>query len=277
VSNRHQAQDLLTPAPWIAVSGGKGGVGKTLIAVNLAILTGRSGYRTLLVDLDPGLPNVDVHLRMAPRFTIEDVVDGACDMSQALIRGPGRISVLCGRSGSTRLAEGDGAYLQRVFETVQHAASGFDVVILDTGAGIGPSVLAAAQRAALVLAVTTPEPAAVTDTYALCKLLLMRKGTVPRVVINQVRSRGEAMQTGGRLSAVCQKFLGKELEVAGWLRREKSLQLSVADQRPYGITGAGPAMEDLRAMVAMTLSALPNLRRRRSQAALAPARHDESS
>lgn len=275
--HRHQAQDLLTPAPWVAVSGGKGGVGKTLIAVNLAILTGRSGYRTLLVDLDPGLPNVDVHMRLAPTYTIEDVVDGACTVAEALVPGPGCISVLCGRSGSPRLAEGNGTYLERVFETVQRAASGFDVVILDTGAGIGPSVLAAAQRAALVLAVTTPEPTAVTDTYALCKLLLMRKGSTPRIVINQVRSRGEAMQTGGRLSTVCQKFLGKELEVAGWLRREPNLQMSVADQRPYGISGAGPAMEDLRAMVAMTLSALPNLRRRRNQAALAPAPNDQST
>ena len=279
MSQRHQAQDLLdpTPAPWVAVSGGKGGVGKTLIAVNLAILTGRSGYRTLLVDLDPGLPNVDVHMRMAPRFTIEDVVDGACTAAQALVRGPGRISVLCGRSGSTRLAAGDTGYLDRVFDAVQRAAYGFDVVILDTGAGIGPSVMAAAQRAALVLAVTTPEPAAVTDTYALCKLLLMRKSTVPRVVINRVRSRGEAMRTGGRLSMVCQKFLGKELEVAGWLRMEPSLQLSVADQRPFGIAGGGPAMEDLRAMVAMTLSALPGLRRRRTQTAVAPTPPDEST
>jgi len=279
VSQHHQAQNLVdsAPAPWVAVSGGKGGVGKTLIAVNLAILTGRSGYRTLLVDLDPGLPNVDVHMRMAPRFTIDDVVEGTCTATQALVRGPGRISVLCGRSGSTRLAQGDRAYLNCVFDAVRRAACGFDVVILDTGAGIGPSVMAAAQRAALVLAVTTPDPAAVTDTYALCKLLLMRKGTVPRVVINQVRSRGEAMQTAGRLSVVCQKFLGKELDVAGWLRRNSSLHSSVADQRPYGIAGTGPAMEDLRAMVAMTLSALPGLRRRRNQPALAPAPSDEST
>jgi len=277
VSQRHQAQDLLRPAPWVAVSGGKGGVGKPLIAVNLAILTGRSGYRTLLVDLDPGLPNVDVHMRMAPKFTIEDVVDGKCTAAQALVLGPGRISVLCGKSRSTRLAEGDMAFLDRIFDAIRKAASAFDVVILDTGAGIGPSVMAAAQRATLVLAVTTSDPAAVTDTYALCKLLLMRDGTVPRIVINRVRSRGEAMRTGSRLSTVCRRFLGQSLEVAGWLRKERILQMSVAAQRPYGIAGAGPAMEDLRAMVATTLSALPGLRRRRPHSAVAPTPTDEST
>ncbi len=277
VGQHHQAQSLQPQAPWVAVCGGKGGVGKTLIAVNLAILTGRSGYRTLLVDLDPGLPNVDVHLRIAPRFTLEDVVDGRCTPAQALMDGPGRISVLCGKSGSTRLAAGDVAFLDRIFDTVRDAASAFDVVILDTGAGIGPSVISAARRATLVLAVTTPEPAAVTDTYVLCKLLMMRHGTVPQIVVNRVRSREEAMRTGGRLSVVCRKFLGVDVEVGGWLRQEPVLYLSVAGQRPYGIDGGGAVMEDLRAMVATTLSTLPGLRRRRAELAVAPTRTDEST
>jgi len=277
VNHRHQAQGLLETAPWVAVSGGKGGVGKTLIAVNLAILSGRWGYRTLLVDLDPGLPNVDVHLRMAPRFTIQDVVEGHCSPARALMKGPGQIAVLCGRSGSTHMAGGDPHYLESALDAVRSAGRGFDVVILDTGAGIGPSVLAAAQRASLVLAVTTPDPAAVTDTYALCKLLLMREGSAPRVVINQVHSRGEAMQTGGRLSMVCRKFLGRELEIAGWLRKESSLQSSVAEQHPFGIAGTGAAMEDLRAMVATTFSALPNLRRSHWRPEPDPTLADEST
>ena len=115
----HQARDLeaaiIRPAPrrtpWIAVSGGKGGVGKTLVAVNLAILIARAGYRALLVDLDPGLANVDVHLRMAPEFTIEDLAEGACSMEEAILGGPAGLKVLAGRHcGGRLLALGGGGY-----------------------------------------------------------------------------------------------------------------------------------------------------------------------
>lgn len=252
-----------TPTPWITVTGGKGGVGKTLIAVNLAVLISRAGYRTLLVDLDAGLPNIDVHLRLAPKWTLEDVVLGVCRPEQALCDGPHGLSVLCGRSGSTLLADKDAPLPSVVLEAVHATASGFDVVICDTGSGIGPLVLEAANQASVVLAVTTPDPAAVTDTYALCKLLMTRQIAEPHTIVNRVRSRDEAMRTGSRLRTVCKKFLQRDLAIAGWLRTEQKLENSIAEQRPFAVGGSGPVLEDLRALSATALSALPALKRRR--------------
>jgi flagellar biosynthesis protein FlhG len=243
------------------VTGGKGGVGKTLIATNLAIGMARAGYRTLLVDLDPGLANIDVHLRLAPRYTIEDLADGSCSAQEAVFLAPGQVSVLCGRSGSTRLAD-DREFVDKALDAIQVAACDFDVVICDTGAGIGHAVLETARRSQQLLAVTTPEPAAITDTYALCKLFIMREMTTPRLLVNKVRSRDEAMRTVGRLSTVCRRFLGIDLDSIGWLHRDNMLEHSVRDQRPFALAGVGPAMEDLRALTAAALSGLPDIKRR---------------
>lgn len=271
MNHAHQAQSLvLTPKPpatvepqWITMTGGKGGVGKTLIAVNLAILTIRAGYRTLLIDLDPGLANLDVHLRLAPTYTIEDLAQRSCTTEQALVDGPEGLKVLCGQSGSTRLASGDLAYIDTVLAAADRAARGFDVVICDTGAGIGPSVLKAAKRAHLTLAVTNPDPGAITDTYALCKILLKTKAAAPQLVINRVRSREDAMRVGTRFASVCSKFLQAEMPLAGWLHSDSTVELSVSNQQPFVINGSGPAMEDLRALTASALSSLPATMRNR--------------
>ncbi|GAB4146073.1 MAG: hypothetical protein Fur0037_14070 [Planctomycetota bacterium] len=261
-ASRTQASALLSGrSPWLAVTGAKGGVGKTLISVNLAIQIARSGHRVLLVDLDPGLGNVDVHLRLCPSRTIEDVVDGRCEAGEALLAGPEGLSILCGRSGSTALTTG-GAFAGRVLEKVDEIGAPFDLVIADTGAGIGPSVLAVARRADSILAVTTPDPSSLTDTYALCKLLHHRDGRIPRLVVNLVRSRDEAMRTAGKLATVCRKFLHADCPLAGWLTRDTLVELSVAEQRPFALHGLGAAMEDIRALCASALSSLPPLGRR---------------
>ena len=273
---RHQASGLLEGSegagsaapPWITVTGGKGGVGKTVLAVNLAVLAARAGYDTLLVDLDPGLANVDVHLRLAPRLCIEELARGECSPAEALLRGPGGVRVLPGRSGSTWLACAGPGEQRAVGDAVARAARGADLVVCDTGAGIGGLVLEAARRASLVLAVTTPDPAAATDAYALIKVLLGTGLRAPDLVVNQVRDRSEAMRTASRLGAVARRFLGVRLESAGWLRRSPALGRSVLEQRPAALDGGGgPAIEDLRALLAHALSRVPARRSRRRRRA----------
>lgn len=268
MTSLHQAQALLAKpmrsardrAPWLAVAGGKGGVGKTVIAVNLAILAARQGYRTLLVDLDPGLANVDVHLRLAPRYTIEDLARGACSPAEALVQGPAGIAVLAGRSGSIALAGGDRSLLDEVHRAVDRAARPFDLVVCDTGAGIGPAVLQTARRAAVVLAVTCPEPAAVTDAYALIKLMVQGGDAPPQLVVNRVRDREQALRAGARLSAVCSQFLGVSMPLGGWLRHDAAVERALAEQRPFALDGDVPVVEDLRALAGNVLSALPSRR-----------------
>jgi flagellar biosynthesis protein FlhG len=249
-------------APWVAVTGAKGGVGKTLLSVNLALLLARAGHRTLLVDLDAGCGDVEVHLRLGSRHTVEDLALGACAPAAALVQGPAGLLVLAGRSGSPLLASGDAALLERAFAGIRAAAAAADVVVCDTGAGIGPATLGTAERADLVLAVTTPDPASLTDTYALCKVLHTRGRPMPRLVVNRVRSRDEAMRTAGKLTTVARKFLQTEVALLGFVQQDGLLELSAAEQRPFALHGQGPAREDLRGLCAAVLGALPAIGRR---------------
>jgi len=249
-----QARALLAPRPpapepsppWIAVTGGKGGVGKTLIAVNLALSLVQLGHRTLLVDLDPGLGNVDVHLRLGSRFDVEDLAEGACAPHEAVVDGPGRLRVVLGRSGSTRFCDGDRGFLQRALDGVARAARGVDVVVCDTGAGIGPAVLEVAARARLALAVTTPDPAAATDTYALCKVLHQRGIALPWLVVNRAASHEQGRRVAERLAEVCSRFLGSAPGLAGMVQAAAELERSVVEQRPVCLFGAGTAREELQ-------------------------------
>jgi MinD-like ATPase involved in chromosome partitioning or flagellar assembly len=260
-----QARGLLAPpppppaAPWIAVTGGKGGVGKTLVAVNLALTLTRLGHETLLVDLDPGLGNVDVHLRLAAPFDVEHLAEGACAPRDAVVDGPGRLRVLLGRSGSPRLAAGDRDYLGRALDGVARAARGADVVVCDTGAGIGPAVLDVVARARLALAVTTPDPAAVTDAYALCKVLLQRGVPLPRLVVNRAGSPAQARAVAERLGAVCQQFLRQPLLLLGSLAADPALERSVAEQRPAALRASGTLADSLRRLAVGVVEACGGL------------------
>ncbi|HEX6812193.1 MAG TPA: AAA family ATPase [Planctomycetota bacterium] len=260
-----QAKGLLLPrpavTPWIAVAGAKGGVGKTTLAVNLAILLCRAGYRTLLVDFDPGCGNVAVHLRLASPRDLEDVAAGTCPMHEAIVDGPGGIRVLMGRSGSPALAGGDRALLDHALIAIGEIAKDFDVVVCDTGAGIGPATLCVAGRANLVLGVTTSDAAALTDTYALCKVLHLRGQPLPKLVVNRVHGREEAMRTARKLGAVVQKFLGGESRLCGWIAQDPLVELSIADQRPIALFGQGPGLDDLRSLCASVLAELPAMER----------------
>lgn len=248
---------LAETPPIVAVTGGKGGVGKTVVAVNLAILAQQAGYRVLLADLDPGLGNVDVHLRVAPRFTVEDLAEGRCTTSEALTAGPAGIRVLGAQPASARIAQPDTGLLDRIHDAVARAAreGGFDLVIVDTGAGIGAPVIEAIRRADEVLSITTPDPAAITDAYALCKVVHLAGLTLPRIVLNRGRSHDAAQRTIGRLAVICEQFLGARPEIAGCLRVADAVERAVCEQRPVALDdGTTPILDDLRALSAGVLS-----------------------
>lgn len=265
-----QASGLQIPrppaAPWLAIAGAKGGVGKTVLATNLALLLRRAGHRTLLVDFDPGCGNVAVHLRLGARFDLEHVLAGRCDARDALVEGPAGLHLLLGRTASTTLAGGDPALLARAIAAIDEAAADHDVVICDTGAGLGAATLAAAERAQLVLSVTTTDPAALTDTYALAKVLHHRGRALPHLVVNRVQNRDEAMQAATRLNGVTRRFLAADTRLLGWLSQDPLIELSVRDQRPLALFGQGQGMEDLRGICAAALASLPPLARRNTSA-----------
>jgi MinD-like ATPase involved in chromosome partitioning or flagellar assembly len=183
-----------------------------------------------------------------------------------ILAGPGGLSVVLGRSGASVLAGDDGAPRERALRAVAEARRDFDVIVLDTGAGVGPATLMAAERADLVLGVTTPDIASVTDAYALCKVLHGRGRPMPAMLVNRVASRDEAMRTAAKLAAVVRQFLGSELRTCGYVREDAAVPQALRDQRPLGLFGSGPAFDDLRAALAAALALMPTLARRAAAA-----------
>jgi flagellar biosynthesis protein FlhG len=191
-----------------------------------------------------------------------------CAPQEAIYEAPFGLRVLAGKSGSSTLLDAAPELVDRVFAAVERAADGFDVVVLDTGAGLGSLSLRAAERADLAIAITTTDPSAITDAYAQCKLLHSRGRPLPRLLVNGAQNRDEAMRTAGKFSAVCRKFLGVEAAFFGSLRRDAALERSVLEQRPLVLTGhqvggaTSGALAELRGLCAAVLAGLPTMQRR---------------
>ncbi len=212
----------------IAVSSGKGGVGKTLTSVHLAATAARRGDRTLIIDGDLGLANVDVLLGLKPENSIFEVLTGRLTIDDVLVRGPLGITVLPAGSGIAALQNLDASMRDLFLDDIRRIANRFDTVIIDTGAGISETVLQLNRLAAINLVVTTPEPHAITDAYALIKVLSECED-IPAVAlaVNQVRSEDEGRRIFDRLSEVATKFLSTKLVFAGAIPLDPAIQRGV--------------------------------------------------
>ncbi|MFK7740447.1 MAG: AAA family ATPase [Planctomycetota bacterium] len=253
-------------APWLCVAGAKGGVGKTMLATNLALQFSQNGYRTLLVDFDPGTGNVGVHLRLTSDFNLEDVASGHCTPERAIVKGPHGLDVLLGQSGATEVANLQPHRVATLLRDLRRAAKDtYEVVVIDTGAGLSTATLAVAASSELTLGVTTSEVTSLTDAYALCKVLHLRGCPQPKLVVNRVRSRNEAMQTAGKLSSITQKFLGVPSELCGWISNDPAVEQSTRQQRPLLLAASQStqtaARQDLCMTAAAALGQLPPLQR----------------
>ena len=157
--------------PFVLVTGGKGGVGKTTVAANLGVEMAGAGKRVLIVDLDLGLANLNVLLGLDAPRTIEDALSGIAEAADCVVEGPGGVHVLAASSGTERMGRLTEDHRERIVELIAQVAADYDVVIGDSAAGIGPDVMDFASIADRVLVVTTPELAALTDAYGLIKAL----------------------------------------------------------------------------------------------------------
>lgn len=223
----------------IAVTGGKGGVGKTSVSVNLALALADSGHRALLLDTDLGLANVDVLLGLSPKFTLADVVAGRCSIEETILTGPKGLLVVPAASGKrhmTELSPAEHIGLIRAFSDMERP---LDTMVIDTAAGLGESVLAFSQAAHEVLVVVCNEPASITDAYALIKVLSRERGVARmHVLANMTRSAGEGRELFDKLSRVTDKFLDVHLNFLGaipydeWMRRAIQRQQAVLQAFP---------------------------------------------
>ncbi len=221
----------------IAITSGKGGVGKTNFAVNLGISLSRAGNKVLLLDADLGMANIDIVLGVIPPFNLFNVIRGEKSLAETVISGPEGLQILAGGSGVYELAELSSWQLDRLIQGFQDLDNSLDYLLIDTGAGIGRQVLSFLASAQETIIVTTPEPTAVTDAYGLIKMLYLG-GANPniRVVVNMVESPDEAEQIFVRLNMACERFLGAKITFLGYILKDAAVSRAVKEQVPFLIS-----------------------------------------
>ena len=242
VPHRRSQEREIAPAPIapiaqarvVAVTSGKGGVGKTNLCSNLALTLAARGQRVIIVDADLGLANVHVVLGVAPRFHLEHVMRGEKTLQEALYMGPGGVGIIGGGSGLTDMANLDETRRARFIANLSELDSLADVVLLDTGAGLSHNVLAFLCAVDEVIVITTPEPTAITDAYATIKVLSQENpGARQRLVVNMAQSEAEAQAVAQRLQSITRRFLGRDLDWLGYLPHDMTVSRAVRAQQPF--------------------------------------------
>ncbi len=199
----------------VAVTSGKGGVGKTFVSANLAAALARAGRRVLVLDADLGLANLDVVLNLFPKITLHDVFTGRATLDDAILPAPGGFSVLLAGSGMVEYSRMTPELREQLQRLVAEIAPRYDHVLLDTGAGISDVVLYTVSLAGSVLVVVTPEPTSLTDAYATIKVLATTQARRRiALVVNQTRKPGEARAVRQQLQQVVDRYVAPSLGAA---------------------------------------------------------------
>ena len=228
------------PVRVIAVASGKGGVGKTSVSVNLAMSLLNAGQRTLLLDTDLGLANIDVMLGLSPRFTLADVFAGRCELRDTVIEGPRGLWVVPAASGKRHMTELTPQQHVGLVHAFSELDLPIDTMVVDNAAGIADGVLTFCQAAQDVIVVVCDEPASVTDAYALIKVLNRERGVNRvQVLANQVQHPAEGRQLFEKLERVTSRFLDVTMGYLGAIPRDEWLRRSI--QRQEAVVEAFPS------------------------------------
>jgi flagellar biosynthesis protein FlhG len=218
----------------VVLTSGKGGVGTSNLALNLAIALGERGGRVVLVDADLGLANIDLLCGLAPDCDLGDVMAGDRTLAEAVIAGPGEIRIIPGAHGSRTLVETLGEAPRRLVHELSSLEAESDFLVVDAGSGLGASIATLAAAADEVLVVTTPEPTSMADAHAAINRL--RRLAAPptlRAVANQVGSADEALEVLTRLTASSRQFFGAVVDGLGYVRSDPHVPLAVRSRRPF--------------------------------------------
>ena len=246
------------PASIIAIGSGKGGVGKTFMSITLASAFAQAGKKTLLVDGDLGLANVDVQLGIAPDTDLAAVIAGWVELEDAVTpvdggSGQGGFDVLPGRSGSGALAELTPEEVARLAAGLSALALQYDQVILDLGAGIELNCMRLARAADKVVMIITDEPTSMTDAYAFIKVL---KGYAPNVeqliTVNQCETRAAGQRTYEAVARACQTFLGFRPHLVGTVMRDDGVREAIRSQRT--LISTDPSSQPIQDAIAIAHS-----------------------
>ncbi len=216
----------------LAVTSGKGGVGKSTLCVNLGISLAKDGKKVLLLDGDLGLANINVLMGIIPDHSIYEVICGKRKLKEVVITTNFGLDIIAGANGISQLA--DINHDQRaVFLHQLGELQGYDFMLIDTGAGIGANVISMALASDEILVVTTPEPTSVTDAYAMIKSIIVHDPHKNiRLLVNRAPSALEAKRVADRLKSISSRFLSASIESLGFVFEENLVQKSVRNQRP---------------------------------------------
>ena len=231
----------------IAVTSGKGGVGKTTLALILAASLAKLQKKVLLMDADLGLANVHILLGIAPRFNISHVVSGECGIDDIMVEAAPGVFLAPGASGLEQLANLDAGRLERLRMDFMGLEERYDYLLMDTGAGIGSTVTGFARCADMALLVMTPDPSSLADAYAMVKVLYEKGSGNIAVVVNTVSGEREGREAFDRLNTLVVRFLKKPVELYAILpndgevqrlgRRQAHLSSPKAGSRFYALAG----------------------------------------
>lgn len=239
----------------IAVSSGKGGVGKTNLAVNLAIAFAARGQRVVLLDADLGLANADVLCGITPRATLEDVVSSERTLEEVMVPAPGGFRLVPGASGVSRIADMGQMQRRNVLDQLLELERTTDVMIVDTGAGIGANSMAFAAAAHSILIACTPEPTSIADAYGAIKTLVARgcrDGL--QLVVNMAASDEEGRAVHSRIDRVSRAFLSTPIRYAGAIPLDPAVPAAVRRRTPVSVAAPdAPASKAIR-QLARTLA-----------------------
>lgn len=216
----------------IAITSGKGGVGKTNIVANLGYTLCKTGQKVLIFDGDLGLGNMDVLLGLTPRYNLSHVIEGKKKLSEIILGGPGNLKILPASSGVQELTTLTSAQKMGIFQELNALLSGYDIVLIDTAAGISSNVLYFNASASEIMVVVTPEPTSITDAYALMKILSVKYQEKHfRLIVNLAKNTKEADEVSRQLGLVANRFLDVSIEYFGHVLVDDNVKIGVRKQK----------------------------------------------
>ena len=216
---------------FIAVTSGKGGVGKTNIVANLSVSLSELGKKVVVLDADFGLANLDVLLGLTPRYHLGHVLYGDKDIGEIIVQGPEGINIIPASSGLQQMSELTLLQRNRLIEGFSRLDMGIDYFIIDTAAGVSRNVVHFLVSANEVFVVCAPEPTAIVDAYAIIKIILAEDSEKPiRVIVNSVRQAEDAYEVFCQINSVVKRFLNREIDYLGYIERDSHVQRAVKSQ-----------------------------------------------
>ena len=232
---RHERLDVSSSCRSIAVVSGKGGVGKSNIATNLAIQFARYGQRVLIIDLDLGMGNVHILLGERPTHHLNDYLERMIPYERVKMPYSERLDYISGGSTLQTIFSWDDDKMDRLFQLFERATSEYDTILFDMGAGISRETIALIQSVDDVIVVATPEPTSITDAYSMMKYIILQSPDQPVYLISNRILSAEPERTGKRLQETVRQFLRSEVTVLGYLEESSFVQRAVIEQKPFSI------------------------------------------